>query len=372
MKHNPYSYTKVNMYASCPQKFKFRYIEKRKTPVTIPLVLGSVYHKFAELLDEYRQKKKDGSPLRDREIRTQLIDKANVGARLILPPDDKILLTELAIRYASKPINLSTLLGISKKFAFKEDYSECDYWDKDCLFRGEFDLLFADGGVGRIRDHKTSKEISTNPFQLECYAWAGSVLFPHITLWNCEFDFIRHNHIEPLSIDSNRVINIRNKILGIILRCENDKDFKGTESDEACRWCAYYRICPEKLKQGLDLKYLVPTSQQELDAIVLELSDKERRTKEIRGVLRDYLNINGEFKAGGYSFNYNTTQDWTGVQLLDLLLELKKQKLSWWEYFKIDWSAVRELVSVNSKMESLLDKMGTRRIKQTFSKRRAK
>ena len=84
MKHAPYSYTKLNMYDECPQKFAFRYIEGRKTPITKPLVLGNVYHKFAEILDKMRIVAKNGSPISDKDkIRLVFLDEEKAQSKVI-------------------------------------------------------------------------------------------------------------------------------------------------------------------------------------------------------------------------------------------------------------------------------------------------
>jgi len=156
---NKWSYSRLKTYESCPQKAKYKIIDKLPDPAGPAAARGTKYHK---ILEEY------------------------VGGVLpALPPD-------LAPNPPPLPAYLDKLNALREKkpkleyqIAFTREWKPTDFFADNAWARAVYDVIYPNKYEVQVIDYKTGRPSPDHLQQLELYAATALILHPEAELAMC-------------------------------------------------------------------------------------------------------------------------------------------------------------------------------------------
>jgi len=145
-----WSYSRYSCYTQCPAKAKYKFIDKLAEPGSPAMDRGDTIHKMAEAYTK--------------------------GYLPKLPTELSKFSDEFKELRSAKPI-------VEETWAFTSDWNETT-WNNwaECAVRIKVDAACVDGSELYIIDHKTGKKREGYTEQLDLYALAGMLKFPHVKI----------------------------------------------------------------------------------------------------------------------------------------------------------------------------------------------
>lgn len=221
------SYSALNTYLQCPQKFKLIYIDKNFSKTSnLALDLGKLCHKAMEDKILNRRGFKENFVNGFEFLRKKYPDK-------ILEYQDKY---SIFIKRLEIPEEKLNPLNVERYFSLN--------FGKHTI-KGYIDILLINKDNEYIlKDYKTNKDLFKtkeldNSLQLGIYALAIESLFGKLPI-RLEYDMLFHNTIQSSSFDKQTILNKINNILDG-LDMSLDFDMWSQKSSILCYWCSYYK-----------------------------------------------------------------------------------------------------------------------------------
>lgn len=368
MKHNPYSYSRIRAYIECPRKFKLRYIDKvpeGKIPFSIPMLEGSLFHKFVEQYDRARVEKRNIPWI-------EAFSKALSDTKETLPIESVNSVKELCRKYASHPEPTDHLIGVEYKWAMDEEWNQCQYDDAEAMLRGIWDKLYIDGGLAHIKDHKTSRLANSDPLQKDFYVAAVADIFPQVSDVRFSFLYHRFDWKDEMEVSREGIDSAKQMVSHLIHKIEADLEFLPRENCQDSN-CPYRRYCIKDVASipSGDTFSIEPRTLEEAMEMALNVLSAEKSIRQAKRLLKKFVEENGEFSIGGKTFCISSSQTWKGIEVLDLLAVLKNLDVDdWWKCVSPNWKAVREAINQKPEIEKKLDEIGERKLNQSFSSKK--
>lgn len=239
-KYSPYSFSRIESWASCPKKFEFQYIVKppREDVANPILEKGTLFHAVLEhaivnKLEDFSidEELKALSDVEIEEIVTNALNftiKSNIYKRIRKLKGVKIPEKEMLLCSDLKPTT---------------DQSKA-------LIRGFIDLLVIDeeNKICYIFDWKTGGKSKENlekwpkpKDQLELYAiWANQMY--DVDQIETAFVYVEHDHTANYSFKNKDIEHLKKKFKEKIDVIEKDTKFEKNLS-QLCAWCDYRTLC---------------------------------------------------------------------------------------------------------------------------------
>jgi putative RecB family exonuclease len=231
MKFAPYSVSKIELYNKCPKAFKYRYIDKIKTPMKFyHLEKGSLWHKLIEykLQDKLNEfKKPKFKELTNEDYLQQLKDIKSFFTSNIFK------------EYYTSNYNKQ----YEQYFTINEDGSVSNKKTKYTLMLGYIDFNMYNEDSVFVIDWKTGKKPHENypksDFQLDIYAYYMYIKY-NITNIISKYCFVEHNYEQTK--DKFNFNKIWKDLNNNINKIERDSLFMTKESP-LCDWCEFQTHC---------------------------------------------------------------------------------------------------------------------------------
>jgi RecB family exonuclease len=247
-----YSYSKLSTFDQCPQKYRFRYVERVKVDLgpSIEAFLGSRVHEALEWLYDLLLHGKVSSAddllaTYERAWAAAWSEEVRIVRHDLSAEDYRTVGRDLLQRYYARhaPFEKGLVLGLERPFRFALDgeHSLNGFMDR---------LMRAEGEVIEVHDYKTGGRLATpeeaaTDRQAGVYDLAASHLFPDAAeirlVWHyLRFDEQRISSRTPLEREA-----LRQELLAAMRRIESEATFAPKESG-LCDWCEFYDLCPAK------------------------------------------------------------------------------------------------------------------------------
>ena len=255
IKSNYYSYSKINTFFNCPQKYKIIYIDKiKKKDESIEAFMGNIVHSVLEWIF----KNKINFQLFDVLVERYKLEWNNNWHRNIF-----IAKINLNKEFYYK-LGIECLRNFYKNYHdsnnIKEIKTEFIVESKfyNFILRGIIDRLDIYEDSIYIHDYKTGKAMSRNKIrnnlQLFIYFLAIQSQYPEKNIiLNWHYLRKKENQVISLSYSKDDIeqlkLNLKDKIQDIESFVKND-NFKAKESF-LCNWCYYWEECSEKSQYNL-------------------------------------------------------------------------------------------------------------------------
>jgi hypothetical protein len=209
----PLSYSALKLFETCPRKYEAEKITKEvKFTDNESTLYGKALHEAAELYV------RDGTPLPAKfgYIKSSL-------DTLLKIPGERHCELKLGLRKED-----GRLIG-------------CDFFDKDCYFRGIADLVVCSGPVGYVVDYKTSKNAKyADPRQLALMAACLFAKFPQLEKIKGALLFVVAGDVIKSSYTADRGFDIFGELHQTITRMEAAYEsgvFNASPNGLCGRWC---------------------------------------------------------------------------------------------------------------------------------------
>lgn len=212
-----WSFSRYADYKQCPAKAKYKHVDKLKEPPNAAMQRGTDIHKLAE--------------------------NYVLGKLKRLPAELKQFSEEF------KRLKMEKEKAVEESWAFRADWSETVWNDWDgCWVRIKLDVAYVnhDYNVLVVIDHKTGRykpdQQDSYAEQIELYALAGLLKFPHVDAVSPRLWYIDHGVVHPQEDelefthdDTERLIKLWQQRTKPML---TDKKFKPTPNF-GCQWCFF-------------------------------------------------------------------------------------------------------------------------------------
>lgn len=292
-----YSYSRLDLYNSCPLAYKRRYIEKRPEQRSAALLIGSAFHAAAAAYVGHLV----GNRL-STDITYDALPEARAameGEGKVLTPDEWAEVAELAAHFAD-----SFMLE-------PERYIEHEKMQKiNCLdytWWGVMDLLETyTPDTCLITDFKSDRALRSQAdverdFQLRVYAWMAHVLYHYdkviARLWFARFGVVRE-----VEFGLDEIEQAGQEIAAAVAAIEADHAFTPTPGSH-CSWCSWSEDCPAISSEPLLARSLPEAHRLAGEVLVLEKQIDERKK-----LLNKWCALNGPLEINGQCFAHHESR----------------------------------------------------------------
>lgn len=364
------SYSAIETYLQCPQKYKFQEIDKIRAPKSKEALFGTLIHSALKFmfertplfptLDEVMNYFKTHWPSREK---FELEEKNDPLKRAWTEEEEKIYFEEgirILKRFYEKnaPWNY-TVVDLESRFELPLEDGKTGEMHTLAGIIDRIDRL-PDGSY-EIIDYKTSKKMPSQEgldknLQLSLYSMGLQKRWPHLTVSDISLSLYFVKHGEKLSTKrtlealEKTKISITETIRSIQNRIREKKEFEPTPSI-LCNWCEYRPLCPAWRHLYRKLSVADGISSDEIEANVntyfqLLKSQKEHKNKlaELEKHIKDYMEKEGLTRVFGDEGHLSKNT----IQRFSYDLEKVKQVLSplgkWEEIIKADEAKLKRLL----------------------------
>lgn len=133
------------------------------------------------------------------------------------------------------------------KMAIKQDFSPCDWFDKEVWVRGIADVIVTRGKVAFVGDWKTGK-VKDNPTQVKLFACMVMAHFPEVDTVRTAFIWLGHDEVTDDKFHRQYLDEMWATLTPRFAAVQEAVDigvFKSKPSG-LCNWCPAKARCPDK------------------------------------------------------------------------------------------------------------------------------
>lgn len=331
------SYSALQTFKQCPQKYKFQYVDKIRAPKSKEAVFGNKIHKALQFFHS----KQPISPTLD-ELLNYLKDIWD-STPFQNQEEDMIYFSE-AIKLLKNYYN--HYLKIKDKFTVIDTEIRFEVKLEKCRVAGIIDRIDKTKDGIEIIDYKTTKRLPSqqdidNNLQLSIYCLGLINRWPQFAkqgLKNIKLSFyyLKHQEIISTQRTQEELDSLRGQILEQLAEIDKS-NFKPIPSP-LCDWCGYKNICPMWKH-----KFIKPETYntEQINKIIkefLELKENNqknnKRLSKLKDIINDYLNQEGlerVFGETGYITRLSQTRHTYDINKIKKIL----QSLNKWKEISI-------------------------------------
>jgi putative RecB family exonuclease len=348
------SYSALETYQICPLKFKFREIDKIKTPQTKEAFFGSLIHEILKILHEPSQL---AIPTEEEILK---IFSEKWDPSFYEDPQEETIAFAQGVKmlknyYAGNYPARFNIVSLETRF-------EAPVLDKGeaHIITGIIDRIDKnENGIFEVIDYKTSKKMPAQKFvdnnlQLAVYHLGVANRWPSLVEQNrpvkLSLYYLPHNEKLSTIKNAENINETKEKILGIIDKIKISSAEQSFEPNPGplCGWCQYQPHCP-LFKHKFMEKALGDEEARELAKEYFELKSRadqdSKRMTEIREKISAYMNeqkLDRVFSESG-SITRSPKKNYTydGRALKAILEPLGK----WKEILAIDSTKLKKVIA---------------------------
>lgn len=317
------SYSALETYRTCPQKYKFQEVDKIRVPKRIEAVFGTIIHSALKFMFE----RNPLYPTID-EVINYYTDRFKEAA-------DKVVWTDPDRRADEEKLYFEEGVKILKNF-FKKNQP----WTFNVLeMEGRFSLELLDELSGQVHtlsgiidridkdmesevyeiiDYKTGKkmpaqkDLETN-LQLGLYHLALITRWPHLKPDQIKVSlyFLKHNDKVSATPTEKTAQALKNRVLQTVREIEKAKETGAFPPlpGPLCNYCGYRKMCPmwsheyKREEEPAPNEAEVAAAIQEFFELKVEGDAQKKRTAELRDIILKYMEseqVERVFGSPGY------------------------------------------------------------------------
>lgn len=302
-----YSFSRLNLFESCPAAFEMKYVKKVPEAPSEPLAFGGLmHHIIAEYSKHCLQKGLETDITAMPEIAHTCFYGKPSGLDSSRYPEVLSLAEYIA---GGRTVNPLTVVGI-------EEWVQAWLGGKKYLFRGIIDRLDIEDRTAIITDYKTDHLLRTQAdveadFQLAVYAWLITKEYPQVDRFIVRLDFVRHGVVREAVLDAGRVSQVEAQVMGLIGQVETAlaKRKLPPRPGHFCSWCGYSAVCPAAKDIPADVRPIA--TGEDARTVAQELAVLERQVAVRKAALKEYCNQAGPVEANGLVWDFHLIESRT-------------------------------------------------------------
>ncbi len=338
------SFSAIETYRQCPQKFKFAVIDKIKAPKSVELIFGTSVHDALEFMFS----RNPLYPTLD-EVLGRFSEQWRISAPKVFPelsPEHQLTYEESGKNlikqfFKKNPPWQYTVLDLESRF---EILIPDDEQEKTHVLAGIIDRIDKIGeGEYEIVDYKTNRKLPTQDtvngnLQLSLYHMAVLRKWPELKAENIRLSlyFLKHNEKISTTRTEEDLVATRQAILGTIRSIE-EATVTGIFPPQVtplCASCPYKKICPAwKHMYKSEHEASPPPDEKDLEEALKEyfaIKESEKtessRLKELQVTIKSYMDthhVDRVFDERGYyiSRRANKRYEYDLTAVKDILLK---------------------------------------------------
>jgi len=236
------SYSKLDTYKQCPQRYKFQYVDGIKVPFGKALIYGSFVHKVLEEI-ELVIKAQDGKVDSLPAIVKPIWLKVKSGKEAVGLDEADFARAKKSVQnyiFHLEQADLPTIVSVEEWFSVVVG---------DFEIRGKIDLITEEDGSLHVIDHKTTKlssikYLDDSKAQLQIYALAVSEMYDRpledikssFSLISADFDK------KSYTFNQKDIDGVKDYIVKSGEAIKNDTTWEA-KTNILCAWCSFYDMC---------------------------------------------------------------------------------------------------------------------------------
>lgn len=355
-----HSYSRINLYETCPYLYKCAYIDRKKGGTNPIMLIGRVAHEAINLYNRACINKEIPNDHENWEkYYWEALKKENINTQY--HEDIKTLFKSYV---DSNEIDRESVIGAEEKIAINRNYEQVDWLAEDVWIRAIIDYLQIQGTICKITDYKMGYAMKSDPFQMKFYGWIIKKLYPQITDIQIEINHVRYEYSETLTMTESEVEEFGKNVLNRIEHIEEQKKFEPNIGIQ-CSYCPMWYCCPAMKHENEALK--MPKDPKEAEQIALKLEKYTKLALELKKILKEYCDKAGELEAGGAVYGFKVSTTYAFDALDDLYIELDKLGINLMEYVNVDNRKLKGLMKTGS-IESIVKTLAKKKVSVRFTK----
>jgi putative RecB family exonuclease len=298
------SYSRLQLYESCPRFYRFRYVDRRPEPPSEQLAFGSVVHTAIRVLNQFLGGPGNGH---DPDAARLAFDTAwqelQREGRTPLNLIDRDEAFQVVRRYARRRI----LQGFDHQFEVRKNITISED-GLEVTVRGVIDELRTELIDGQpttiVRDFKTSWQVPSQArvdrdLQLTVYALLCAP--DGAERVKVELDMVRHDRVLESWRTAEDIAEARKRILADARALLEETEWT-PRPGAICSWCPHTDACPAV--QQADAAPGVPLSAEQAKVKASELVALKRRLAELTEELKTWCSEHGPVALDGVQIGF--------------------------------------------------------------------
>lgn len=202
-----WGFSKLDVYRTCPRKFKYQFIDKLPTGSSPAMERGAKVH---DGLEGY------------------------LNGWTALPPEASAWATQMDELKSHPTVKGEQALGFNKDWSLRKDW-----YGKECWLRVKMDAYYFDADRLVVIDYKTGKYRTPSTDQVALYSAAGLTLAPHVREVVAEFWYIDQDSKKyTKTYTKDEALALRPKFEAEAQKIYEEEEWPMRPSAE-CRWCPF-------------------------------------------------------------------------------------------------------------------------------------
>lgn len=336
--YSHFSFTRLELYNTCPQAYKNKYIDRIPERESEAVQVGRITHEIIAAYDNYLLANRLWSDItKVPEITMDVFFHPKQPHSL--GPEHFEEINEIMDTFSSYHfINPDTIAGIEEQMIF-EIMPEVAFWVV-------LDRLEIDEQEARITDYKTTWRIAPpeamrKNFQLRIYAWAVHQEYPQIESFLVGLEYVRLGIVpEPVKLGVGDISDVDEMLKEQINRIMTTTEFK-PKPGSGCAYCSYSENCPA----GHDIAQQVIIKHHE-DAIRVaeELAILKKQVADREAALKSFCEEHGPVDHNGISWGFYPVPSKGVKDIREFMRILEEEGWNPYDYVTVSGTALKKLL----------------------------
>ena len=281
-----YSYSRLELYDSCPWAYKKVHVDGIKRPTNEALETGKTVHdRIAGYLERliHTNNRTDWQWAEQKPVANG--DAAAIWQRFV---------QNFTLPDMEAP-------GVENKLGFDQNWQPVGFFDPEVHFRGVIDFHFRQNGLAVVIDWKSNRKIPESVgknLQLRIYGWAvKQAVYPDAQEVLLRLHFLRYGANRQVLLTPDDLATVPAELDEKIVRIEADTKFTPIPGS-FCSWCGLTAYCPVAAQALTPVEIMAPATREDAEKAASLLLVLQQMEKELAARLKAWVQECGPVAVG--------------------------------------------------------------------------
>ncbi len=332
-----FSFSRIELFDSCPWAFKKVHIDKIPRGTSEPLITGQLSH---QVVADYLKR------LINLNLQTdwEWAEKQD----FVDAPDDVPEIWERFYQNFILPPMVAP--AVEEQIAFNRQWQPTKFFADDAFFRMVVDWTFLQDNLAVVQDWKTNRKVQEInpekiPLQLRIYGWGvRRAFYPDMQEVLLRLHYLRYGVEKEILLTPQNLDTVPKELEQKIAVIQNEKHFDPTPGS-FCSWCGLTAHCPVMANALLPVNVVYPATRTDAEKAAEILLTLQTVSNEIRAHLKAYVQQNGPVPVGDMVYGPSPTETWelNPQTVTDQLLEMGVDRDTVWSLLRVTKTDLEKL-----------------------------